>query len=73
MTIPQGEYFMMGDNRDDSDRQPVLGPGAEEQHHRRGICHLLAAQASRTALVPAMSSTPPEIPEGTDGAKEKSN
>ncbi len=37
-------------------RQPLLGAGAAELDHRRGVLHLLAARPDRAALEPARTS-----------------
>ena len=50
ITIPKGEYYMMGDNRGESRRQPRVGAGAEEVDHRQGLHDVLAARPNRPAL-----------------------
>ena len=40
IVVPPGEYFMMGDNRDNSQRQPILGLRAARQHYRHAADHL---------------------------------
>ena len=48
--VPAGEYYMMGDNRGDSDSTAVLGPGAAEMDHRGRVRHLLADRPHRLLL-----------------------
>ena len=42
--VQQDEYFVMGDHRSSSNRQPVLGTGAAKIHLRQGRVCLLATR-----------------------------
>ena len=49
-TVPADDYFMMGDNRTDSDDSRVWGPVPASDLIGRALLHLLAADAHRLAL-----------------------
>ena len=63
--IPQGHYFMMGDNRQPVLRLARVGDRAAREPDRQGLRHLLAAAANHvdhrasSATIPRRPSRPP--------------
>ena len=47
ITMPQGDYYMMGDNRPDSEDSRFWGPVPQVMDHRQGLLDLLAAGPDR--------------------------
>ena len=55
--VPAGDYYMLGDNRGDLGRQPLLGPGAGRVDHRHG--RALHGPAHRLPLGPLIAADRP--------------
>ena len=51
ITVPRGDYYMMGDNRPDSEDSRYWGPVPKSVDHRQGVLHLLAARPGRLPLM----------------------
>ena len=54
VTVPNEQYFLLGDNRSAADRQPNLRPGARERDLRARVRRLLAAARHHVPARPGL-------------------